>query len=130
MATPKETAQAKAKELGIAFTDETTVPELKKLIAEKEGGDGGGGSKKTFFYVVYVDAYKNDTEVVPRGIYRTSKKIERFENMSDRFVQSFEGKIGDKVLHKLAEELRISVENEDGDYRDSKDILEEMVQEL
>mgnify|MGYP003134677591 CR=1 FL=1 len=89
-----------------------------------------GGSKKSFFYVVYVDAYKDDKTIVPRGVYKSTKKIERFENLSNRFVEKFEGKIPDPKIFKLAEELRITVTDEDGDYLDSKDVLAEMVREL
>lgn len=89
-----------------------------------------GGSSKSFFYVVYVDAYRDDTTIVPRGVYRTSKAIPRFDAMSSKFVEKFEGKIPDGKLHTLAKSLRVSAQDEAGDYRDSADILAEIVQEL
>ena len=104
------------------------MSETKEPVAKTT--EKGAAKGKEFFYVVYVDAYRNDTEIVPRGIYKTKAKIERFEKMADKNVQSFEGKIPTPVLHKLADELKITVSDEDGEFRDSKEILEEMVQEL
>lgn len=104
----------------------------KKAASTTTSNTGNGEKKvsKAFYYIVYVDAYRNDTVIVPRGIYRTKTKIDRFERLSNKFVESFEGKIPDPKIFKLAEELKITVTDESGDYLDSKVLLEELVQDL
>lgn len=41
MATSRDTLEAKATELGVEFTEDTTNAELKQLIADKEAADEG-----------------------------------------------------------------------------------------
>ncbi len=125
--------QAKATELEIDFEESTTVPQLEELIAEKTGEANTGGVElkgKAFFYVLYVDCYIDDNTILPRGVYRTKKKIERLDTQRDIHCAKFEGKIPQSVLHKLAEALKITLLDSEGDYREDKEILEEIVQEL
>lgn len=104
----------------------------KKEAAKKAAPAASGTStaKKSFFYVLYVDTYRDEKTIVPRGIYRTKAKIERFEKLANKYVEKFEGKIPDPKIFKLAQELRVTVTDEAGDYLDSKVILEELVQDL
>lgn len=103
----------------------------KKTTTNTASNAGAGAAKaKSFYYVVYVDSYRNDTTIVPRGIYRSKNKIERFERLSNKFVESFEGKIPSAKIYKLAESLRITTTDESGDFRDADKVLAEMVQEL
>jgi len=109
---------------------ETTTAPATEEAKNSAGIKDAKNASKAFFYVLYVDCYIDDSTILPRGVYRTKKKIERLDVQRDIHCAKFEGKIPQSVLHKLAETLKVTLLDSDGDYRDDKDILEEIVQEL
>jgi len=91
---------------------------------------GSESAEKAIFYVVYVDTYVSDDQILPRGIYKTDTPVERLDNSRPQYVKKFEGEISDKVLHEIAETLRVSVTDVKGNYRKSSEILAEIVKEI
>ena len=85
---------------------------------------------KSIYYVVYVDTYVSDTEILSRGVYVTTKAIKRLDISQKQYVRKFEGKIPDKIVQEIAETLKIELFDEDGDNRDSKELLDEMVAKI
>ena len=96
-------------------------------VTNKPKGEKGAKAKGEIFYIVYVDTYVTDEKILPRGVYQTESPIERLDASRPKFVRKFEGKIPDNILHEVAETLKIKVTEKSGDYRDSKEILAEMV---
>lgn len=100
----------------------------RRTATPAEGGEVKVG--KGIFYIVYTDSYVSDTEILPRGVYHTETPIERLDASAAKYVRRFEESIPDKIVHEIAATLKISVEDSAGNYRDTAEILEEMVQEL
>lgn len=122
-----------------ALTPEQKAALKAKREAEKAaesaagaGSEGGKGTKKVDanYYVVYVDTYIDDSQILQRGIYRTNESFERLDNSKPQYVRKFVGSIPDKVVHELAETLRVSITTSNGNYRKADEILEELVQSL
>lgn len=129
---------AEAKELGIELTGEEKASEIKEAIKiKKEEIDSTPDQKEDkkklelYYYNVKVRAFKNDTDRVEIGLYHTDSKIERFEKLSDEYVERFDGEIPSFELHKIAEKFRVAVYEKGGKKtRSDEEILEELVKEL
>lgn len=141
----KEELVAKATELGIQLTGEEKNAEIQEAIdikLEENAKAGNGGSDKSdntpkkksgkvYFYHVKVKAFKNDTERVDIGVYQTDQLVERFEKMSDEYVERYDEEIPLLDLHKISEKYRVAVYEKGGKKaRPSEDILKELVKEL
>ena len=88
--------------------------------------------KENRIYFVYVDSYINDEDILTRGVYRCSKKIDRLEISKPRFVETFdENDVPEDKVHEIAKTLKVSVKTKDGKaFRKKEDILEELVEDL
>lgn len=136
----KDELIAEATELGITLTGEEKNAEIQEAINIKleenaKAGNGGsenkGKKKVVYFYHVKVKAFKNDSERVEVGLYKTSELVERFEKMSDEYVERYDNEIPLLDLHKIAEKYRVAVYEKGGKKaRDEEEILEELVKEL
>lgn len=85
---------------------------------------------KSIFYVVFIDTFISDSQILPKGVYRTKTAIERLDNSSPIYVKRFEGKIPDQVLHEVAKTLKLNVLKANGDYKNSEEILEALVENI
>jgi len=116
-------------------TTSPTVKKEKNLVdnsSEKNLANNSNKekNKNSHFYVVYVDTYIDDFEILPRGVYKTNEKIDRLENSSPQYVAKFKKRIPENILHDIAKTLKISITDSKGDYRKGEEILEEVAQEL
>ena len=127
----KKDIEAKLKTLGILYDPKATVKVLTALLKAKTSSVAQT-KKGNKIYFVYVDSYVSDEDILPRGVYRCSKKIERLEISKARFVESFdEGDVPEDKIHEIAKVLKVSVKTEDGkEFRKKEDILEELVEDL
>jgi hypothetical protein len=139
-----------AKKLGIELTGEETNAEMQDAInfkLEENENAGGGetaeekkarkdaegkkGKKKVYFYHVKVKAFKNGEERVEIGLYKTNELVERFEKMSNEYVERYDDEMPILDLHEIAVKFKVSVYEEGGKKaRDEDAILEELVKEL
>ena len=103
-----------------------TVPNVEKAIKARDKG----GKKGKFYYFVYRPAYRSDKEMLARGVYLASKRIERLDKMPDYIVASYEGKVPDEVVLATANSLGVRVKDAKGKMRSGDDLLAEMSQEL
>lgn len=137
----KDELIAEATNLGITLTGEEKNAEIQEAINIKleenaKAGNGGsenkGKSKKAvYFYHVKVKAFKNDSERVDVGLYQTSELVERFEKMSDEYVERYDNEVPLLELHKIAEKYRVAVYEQGGKKaRAEEEILGELVKEL
>ena len=126
----KKDIEAKLKTLDVELDGTETVAELTELL--KLNTKPTTSKKGNRIYFVYVDSYVNDEDILPRGVYRCSKKIERLEISKPRYVESFnEGEVPEDKIHEIAKTLKVSVKTEDGKaFRKKEDILEELVEDL
>jgi predicted glycosyltransferase len=112
----------------------TTASKSSKPKATRSRATAPAGDEtkvgKGIFYIVYVDSYVSDDEILPKGVYRSSKTVERLDRSEARYVRRFEGAIPAKLIHEIAETLKVSVSDDNGEYRKSEDILEELVNDL
>lgn len=136
--TPKEQLQKKADELNIDYNSNHTKAQLKEMIAEAEMEDDKPKkkskpkkkkvkAKKGVYYWIKVPTYLGNKKTIARGLYHFKSKVKRLEKSSRQYVEKYEGKIPQARLMEIAETLGVETENEKGDYRDSKDLLEEIV---
>jgi len=117
---------SKAKNTAVKTTKPKSVVKRTASADVKEGDV----KLKGIFYVVYVDTYISDEEILPRGVYKVEAEIERLENSKPQYVRKFEGAIPQKIIHEVAETLKVSVTDKDGNFRDSAEILAEIVKEI
>lgn len=131
MATKKDIV-AKLKTLGVELDGTETVAELTELLKLNTPEPTATNKKGSRIYFVYVDSYVNDEDILTRGVYRCSKKIERLEISKPRYVESFnEEDVPVDKIHEIAKVLKVSVKTEDGKkFREKEDILEELVEDL
>jgi len=92
-----------------------------------EGVSASGAKDKSIYYVVYVDTYVSDSEILARGLYVADKGIARLDASSPKYVRKFIGSVPDKIVHEIADQLKVSVMDEEGNYRNSGEILDELV---
>lgn len=92
--------------------------------------NSGSETKKSIYYVVYVPTYVNDIEILARGVYRTTSRIERLDESSPKYVRSFVEVVPDKIVHELAETLRVNLTDKSGNYRPSSELLETIVKDI
>lgn len=111
----------------------TSKPRAKNAPANKVEGKtvvATGAKENAIYYIVYVDTYVTDTDILAKGVYVTDEAIERLDASSSTFVRKFEGAIPDKIVHEIAGALKISLEDADGNYRATDEILDEIVLEI
>ena len=88
-------------------------------------------AKVSKIYFVYVDSYVNEKDILPKGVYRCNKEIERLEISKPRYVESYnEGDVPEDKIHEIAKVLKVSVKDKDGKFLKKEDILEELVEDL
>ena len=143
----KEELNNEAKALGITLTGKETNAEIQQAIdikTEENAQNGGGatqnndavttpakGKKTVYFYHVKVKAFKNDSERVDVGLYKTNELVERFEKMSDDYVERYDNEVPLLDLHKIAEKYRVNVYQDGGKKaRSEEEILEELAKVL
>ena len=134
--TKKESLQKQAEELGIEFKESDTIAQLEEWIAEAEMEEGkkekpepkGKGVKKPnkVFYWLKVSTYISDDEKLPAGLYEFDSPIQRLDNSSRQYVEKYEGEIPFIRLVEIAKQMKVNVEVK-GDYRDEKEILDDLV---
>lgn len=109
----------------------SSKPRATRSTAKPNAGAEGGENKvKGIYYIVYVDTYVSDGEILARGVYKTNKAIARLDQSKGRYVKKFEGSIPDKTVHEIAEQLKVSLTDADGNYRKSSELLSEITTEL
>lgn len=134
--TPKQELQKEAKELGIEFVESDTMKELKAMIKEAEKGEDkkaedkkANKKDKVFYYWVKVKSYISPENIIERGLYKFSEKVERLEKSTKTYVEKFEGDIPQSRLMEIAKELRVKTVDEKGDYRKKQEVLDEIVKD-
>lgn len=107
----------------------TAVKTSRPKVSRVNTATGASGAEKnSLYYVVYVDTYVNDTEILPRGVYVAKNPIKRLDASQAKYVRKFTGTIPDKIVHEIAETLKVSLADNSGNYRPTQDILDEIVQ--
>lgn len=125
---PNVTAEEKA-----AAKAEKDAAKLDASAANADGAEKASKSKKdsdVIYYVVYVNTYIDDEQILPRGIYKTNQSFDRLDNSKPMYVRKFVGEIPDKVVHEIATTLKISITDVKGNYRKTEDILAEVATDL
>ncbi len=137
MAKTKEQLVAEAQELGIELTGEEKVSEIQEAIkiTKEELGktdqDPKAKSKEIYFYHLKTKCYKDETNRVEQGVYRTESKVERFDKVGVDYAERFDGEIPTHELHKIAEQYKVSVYEKGGKkVRDEEEILADLLKEL
>lgn len=115
-----------SKKTATKTTKPAGTPRAPRASAPKP--EAGSAKAKSYYYVVYVDTYLNDSEILVRGVYESSKKIERLEASRPQYVRSFEDSIPENIVHEVAKTLKISITDVKGNYRKVDEILAELVQ--
>jgi len=134
----KDKLVAEAQELGIELTGEEKASEIQEAIniKKEELGDtpdpkAGKKSKEVYFYHLKVKCFKDGENRVDIGLYQTDQKVERFDKLSDEYVERFDGEIPSFELHKIAEKFRVAIYEKGGKKtRSDEEILAELVKEL
>jgi len=109
------------------MSKKTVSPARKTTKVNVPTDQGMTEEGQDLYYVVYVDSYIDNETILPRGVYKASRRIERLDNSQPRFVRSFNGMIPDKIVHEIADTLRVKILDEDNNYRETEDILSEIV---
>lgn len=137
--TKKELLVAEAQELGIELTGEETNKDIQAAIDIKneelgktnEYPKSSKKGKEVYFYHLHVKCFKDDENRAEIGLYQTDKLVERFEKLSDEYVERFDGEIPTFELHKIAERFRVAIYEKGGKKtRSDEEIIEELVKEL
>lgn len=144
MAKSKQDLVEEAKELGMEVTGEESNSELQEAIKikqeeqsaypsepEEESVEEEKSIKGGYFYHVKVKAYKDGENRVDIGLYHSKNKIDRFEKLSDTYVERFDGEMPSLELHKIAEKFKVSSYEKNGKKaRKDNELLDELVKEL
>ena len=121
MSKSKKDLLAEAKELGIELTGEEKAGDIQEAIDIKKEELGKTDedpkpkkSKEVFFYNLKVKCFKDSENRVDIGLYQTDTRVERFDKLSNEYVERFDGEIPSFELHKIAEKFKVAVYEKGG----------------
>lgn len=134
---------------GIAHDPSATVAELKALLKDEAGDTGAataastdtaaadatpadtGAAVKTdgkgVYYRLKQKSYMTDSKILPAGLYRFSKPVDRFEGQSTAYIEKFEGEIPEVLVYDIAKMFKVKTADSAGKLRPVKELLAEIV---